>query len=477
MASYVRQTNSRGQEIGWQARVVRKGQRLTKVFKTFGEAEAWAIAREKELLVDKRLIDRNLMKMVEKRSLADLIDQYLVWYKSKPNLKPMVLRTKESRLLWWRDHTGLGPRMLANLEPEDFAAVRDKRLSDGAAPSTVHHDLSEISSVYEQAIETFGYRRTGLTNPMRGFTWPSLKAASRKRRMATSEGTRILQHLSMKGPEWLYLAVKLALLTTIRQGELINLRWENVDLDEKSIFLSADRTKTNEARYVPLSTAAVGVLMALQKLYPPVALAPQGKPDLLEEQYQADLVRHGDAMAVWNRRLDAAWEKARTAARADGRPVPETLPKWLRASEVGPQPRRPVHPRLIFQGLVDGAGTLRWWWKKTCAAVGVKDLRWHDLRREGISMGGRGGLSLAEQMKLSGHTTLGALEHYDRPHLDDVGTKLDSIHAEWMGRLEGPAEAAAAPASADLSIEKLRAVLLARGTPLEEVNAIIGEIG
>jgi integrase len=49
----------------------------------------------------------------------------------------------------------------------------------------------------------------------------------------------------------------------MRQGELVNLRWEHIDLTRRITYLPD--TKNGEARTVPLSTAAIKVLHSLPR--------------------------------------------------------------------------------------------------------------------------------------------------------------------------------------------------------------------
>ena len=57
--------------------------------------------------------------------------------------------------------------------------------------------------------------------------------------------------------------VRLALETAMRQGELLNLRWEHIDLKRCTALLPD--TKNGESRTVPLSGPAVSILNALPR--------------------------------------------------------------------------------------------------------------------------------------------------------------------------------------------------------------------
>lgn len=72
---------------------------------------------------------------------------------------------------------------------------------------------------------------------------------------------RLLEECERSQNNWLAPAVRLAVATAMRQGELLNLAWKDVDLENRVALLR--ETKNGEARAVPLSSDAVAVLKAL----------------------------------------------------------------------------------------------------------------------------------------------------------------------------------------------------------------------
>ena len=83
--------------------------------------------------------------------------------------------------------------------------------------------------------------------------------------LTDEEIARLLQALEPVGrrSHWTKFAVQLALATAMRRGELLLLRWEHVDLQAKTAFLSD--TKNGDSRTVPLSSAAIKVLTELPR--------------------------------------------------------------------------------------------------------------------------------------------------------------------------------------------------------------------
>jgi integrase len=60
--------------------------------------------------------------------------------------------------------------------------------------------------------------------------------------------------------------VKLLILTGQRRGEIADLRWPEIDLDERVIHLPKERTKNARAHDVPLSAQALAVIAGLPRL-------------------------------------------------------------------------------------------------------------------------------------------------------------------------------------------------------------------
>jgi integrase len=62
---------------------------------------------------------------------------------------------------------------------------------------------------------------------------------------------------------WVKPVVELAIETAARRGELLSLRWENIDLKRRTAHLP--ETKNGDSRTVPLSSRAVAILEALPR--------------------------------------------------------------------------------------------------------------------------------------------------------------------------------------------------------------------
>jgi integrase len=62
------------------------------------------------------------------------------------------------------------------------------------------------------------------------------------------------------------LALELCILTAARSGEILGMRWPEIDLDKKVWTVPADRMKAGREHRVPLSARAVAILRQLETL-------------------------------------------------------------------------------------------------------------------------------------------------------------------------------------------------------------------
>jgi hypothetical protein len=99
-------------------------------------------------------------------------------------------------------------------------------------------------------------------NPARGIPRAPLNNA-RERFLTTEEAGRLKTAVAASQNPQLQHIVGLLLLTGARLRELLDAKWENVDVERRSWFIPD--SKTGKPRYVPLSTAAVAIIEALPR--------------------------------------------------------------------------------------------------------------------------------------------------------------------------------------------------------------------
>jgi integrase len=210
----------------------------------------------------------------ESTTLKELSERYLA--EITPRKKGAASETNRLRALM---RLPLARRYVAGIRGVDIARYRDERLRK-VTPSTVKRDLVLLGHVFEVARKEWGLY---CHNPVRDIKLPA-DNKPRDRRLHEGEETRLLEACRQARNPWLLPIVALALETAMRQGELISLRWEHIDLNRRTAHLPD--TKNGEPRTVPLSTTVLQVLRTL-----PRSLHGQSFPGVTAEAIKRAYIR------------------------------------------------------------------------------------------------------------------------------------------------------------------------------------------
>jgi integrase len=229
----------------WHAQVRRKGwPTQTRSFPGRSAAERWAREIEGE-------IDRGVFvsrREAEETTLAEALGRY------EREITPNKRGAAQERIrigLWRR--TALASRPLATIRAKDLAAYIAARQHAGASNQTIRLDLEVVSHLFEVARRDWGME--SLTNPVKLVRKPA-PAPHRERRLTSDEELRLLDAST---PE-LRAAIKLALETAMRRGNICQLQWNDVNFDKRTLRLRETKTVPHT---VPLSSSALEVLRAL----------------------------------------------------------------------------------------------------------------------------------------------------------------------------------------------------------------------
>jgi integrase len=237
---------------GYQVQIRRKGYpNVSRMFDTKRDAEAWARQQESEM--DRAVfVDRS---EAERTTLADLLQRYL--REVTPTKKSAV--TEQGRIERLLKQEALCKYRLSALTPQLVAEFRDRRRSQVSGSST-NRDLSIISHTINTAIREWSIP---LTNPVSLIRKPKENAA-RERRFHPGELDRLMRAIEAKSSNpWLAPIITFAIETGMRRGEMLSLRWSDVNLERRVLRLVD--TKNGEGRSVPLTTRATGLLYVLPK--------------------------------------------------------------------------------------------------------------------------------------------------------------------------------------------------------------------
>jgi len=231
----------------WQVMIRRKGHAVqSKTFETKESAIKWARLIEGE-------IDRGVFfsrDIQEKTLLSEALNRYL--NEVTPHKKGA--ERERNRIKQLMRHP-LADRFLANIRSFDIANYRDERMNEGISPSTYQKEHALFSHVFDVARKEWGME--SLTNPCKGVRIPVICNA-RDRRLSGDEELRLFEVLAT---EEMRVIVTIALETTMRRSEIIDLRWENVDMERRQLVSkNKDIHGKNAKKVIPLSRTAIRVL-------------------------------------------------------------------------------------------------------------------------------------------------------------------------------------------------------------------------
>lgn len=158
----------------------------------------------------------------------------------------------------------LGAKIAREVTSVDIATYRDQRLNEInprtkrlLATSTVRLDMSLLSNFFDIARIEWGICDS---NPVSNVRKPRIPPG-RDRRLTPREDRLILRYCHKHSNNQLYSIVVLALETAMRQGEILNLQWENINLKTRIAHLP--ETKNGTKRDVPLSVKARDAIIRL----------------------------------------------------------------------------------------------------------------------------------------------------------------------------------------------------------------------
>jgi integrase len=210
--------------------------------------------QEAKSALDKRVKAEHALKFgiirkVERITFNALADLYEEWAKvNKKSWDTDVARLKGMRTL-------LKNQFVDQISSYDVERYKKMRIDEGVKLSTVNKSIQILSRIFSLAIE-WGYLKH---NPCRGVKRFSEVQFRRKRVLGRDEEQKLMQAIFTDN---LGAMVKILLNTGLRRGELLKLKWDDVDFRNRQIYVR--ETKTSRSRYIPMNET---VYSELQNLY------------------------------------------------------------------------------------------------------------------------------------------------------------------------------------------------------------------
>jgi integrase len=292
----------------------------------------------------------------------------------------------------------LGTRPLADITRADVANLHARIGKRSRSEANLHASL--LSSMRSRAIE-WGFL------PENTGSWKVEKFAllSRERWVRPHELPALLVAIDAEENPHVRGALHIALLTGMRRGEILTLRWKDVDLVRNEIRLA--NTKANRPHTVPLVPEAVAVLESLPRML--------GNPYVFPSPVSA-----GERMYDLNR----PWDRVRARL-------------WLaehpdEAATLRTQAEADIAARSKHAGVHEGRDAVEDRLLVLAAKEAVKRgeaLRLHDVRRTTGSMLRLAGADLTLIAKVLNHSQLSTTQIYARLTEDAPRAALEKVAA------------------------------------------------
>ena len=240
-------------KTSYRVKIRMKGEKpVTGTFDKLTDAKTWISQTETEIKQG-----RYFQKAEgKKHTLGDLITEYL----------PTIEKAKDysnakRHLEWWKAR--IGDKYIADVTPAVLSTIKSE-LANGMtpqgkkrAPATVNRYLISVSSVLAKAAGEQGYIEINPMSRVKKLDEPE----GRIRYLSEEERDALLDACRNSRSKQLYPIIVLALSTGMRRGEILSIRWKDVDFDRKRIVIHD--TKNGESRQVPLAGAATEELKKL----------------------------------------------------------------------------------------------------------------------------------------------------------------------------------------------------------------------
>jgi integrase len=195
----------------WRARVTLEGRAVTKSFRTRREGQDWVRQMAGQ-------IEQGLGYEATRTSLGDYLEGWLVSISSSVNPKTAGQYRQIAR-----DHIipNIGKHKLANLRPDHVQALYNKKVAEGKGLRTIELIHSVLHNALGQALKQ-GIVMRNVTDA----TTPPRPKEKEMRILSEEESSRLLASAAGHPLEPLFY---LAALTGMRRGELLGLKWGDLD--------------------------------------------------------------------------------------------------------------------------------------------------------------------------------------------------------------------------------------------------------
>lgn len=189
----------------------------------------------------------------EEKTFREMLEKYMNEHSARNKAPRSHIRDKSLAnhlLASFEDFT------LVDITPKLIAEYKTNRRAEGASPRTVNYELTLMGHAFNLAIKEWEWCKE---NPVRKVSKERVSNL-RERWLTLKEEETLLR----ESPKWLQEMITFAINTGLRQGEILNLQWAQVDLFRKTMVILEQKNKGKDT--LPLNEKALEVLKARAKV-------------------------------------------------------------------------------------------------------------------------------------------------------------------------------------------------------------------
>jgi len=225
-----------------------KGKRITRVIgESKREAEASLAALKADILREKYGLGRARQEVLFETHAKEYLELY----------------AKQNKRSWDRDEISIDHlkeffhgRNLSDITPELIEKYRLARRAEGISPATINRELACLKTIFAKAVE-WGKTDTDPARKIKKF-----REEARKERILTAEESR---RLFENAAPSLRLFLIVALNTGMRKGEILGLRWADVDFVKGFIRVTDAESKSGRERKIPMNALVFETLRGMDR--------------------------------------------------------------------------------------------------------------------------------------------------------------------------------------------------------------------
>jgi integrase len=242
-------------------------------------------------------------------SFDKLADEYLAWWR-KQNRKD---KGTPARVDWWKDQ--FKKKKLIDISSRHIRAIL-KTYAEGKAkrgngpkkskvttrprtPATVNRHRAGLSAIFKYA-RTEGYI---VNNPVSAVA--SLPENNKRVRWLSDDERKALL-TACKASEWhkLHLLVLMALTTGARLGEMLGLKWSDIDFEDRTAILHT--TKNGESRVLTLAPVTIKALLPFREVGAGLVFPGVSKPKKPGQPKPPPVTRPFEFRPHWEKAMETA---------------------------------------------------------------------------------------------------------------------------------------------------------------------------